>query len=406
MKQTYTLSVLFMCYIFVSCSSGEKGNSAAGNDELEIIKVDLSEAREGKLSEFFEPEIEYIWLKDDREEAQLSGALHKIIFSGDRIFVLDVDDCQCVTVFDKSGTYISEISAYGEGPGQYQEFDDFTIVGGEVLFLGIYPPKLMWFDREGKFLREEKLAKPVDTGLYVEKEDRLYFYHDTRDPGDYFVVSVNVAFRDTVNSLPFLEEGYYGNFSSRKLFHDTGMAIYFGKPFNDTIYQAVEGSLVPKLLFDYGEFGQNIVELKRNGESLNILEELDFFNNKSKLSFIPSQWFISESQLYSGFRYMGEFYNVFYNRESQATQVLKAKLSDDIDGAHDPSGMLYQFGPSHAGNHIAGKDLFKILEEKKAELGQEGFEEYVKGKGKNFAQAAFAAKDSENPVLIVYRVKK
>lgn len=52
------------------------------------------------------------------------------------------------------------------------------------------------------------------------------------------------------------------------------------------------------------------------------------------------------------------------------------------------------------------KTLFKILQEKKSELGQEAFEEFVKGKGKNFVQVAFAAKDSENPVLIVYAVKK
>ncbi|MGX7835910.1 6-bladed beta-propeller, partial [Campylobacter fetus subsp. venerealis] len=84
------------------------------------------EAREGKLSEFFEPEIEYIWLKDDSEDSQL-GNLNKVFFHEDKIFTLDIFGCKCIQIFDKSGSFLSKIHAYGDGPEKYMDFDDATV---------------------------------------------------------------------------------------------------------------------------------------------------------------------------------------------------------------------------------------------------------------------------------------
>lgn len=343
MKEPSLFFILTFFSVFFSCSSGDRRNSEKSSDGLEIIKIDLSEAREGKLSEFFESEIEYILLKDDSEGALLNrGGVHKIIFNGDKIFTLDVTDCQCIKMFDMLGRYISEINANGEGPGQYLEFNDATIVGDEVLLLGIYPPKQMWFSLDGKFLREEKLSKPIDSGLFSEKEKRYYFFNDTREAGEYFVESVSEDFQDTVMSLPFDQNGYYGNFSTRKLFQRTEKSIYFGMPFNDTIYQAKGGNLVPELVFDYGEYRQSINELRKNGENLNPLEELNFFNKKSQLSYVRSQWYLSESQLYSGFSYKGKSYNVFFfDRKSQLSKVLNRPIKNDLTEGYDPIFVLY-----------------------------------------------------------------
>ena len=82
------------------------------------------------------------------------------------------------------------------------------------------------------------------------------------------------------------------------------------------------------------------------------------------------------------------------------------RIENDIDAGYDPFGFNHNFGMDKVGLRIPGKDLYEILEKKKEELGPEAFEEYIKGKGKDFAKAAFEAKDSENPVLIIYTPKK
>ena len=171
--------------IFISCSTNVETNSYQSSDGLEIIKVDLSEAREGKLSEFFEPEIEYIWLKDDSEDAQLGDGLPKIFFHDGKIITLDIFGCHCVQIFDRSGKFLSKIRAYGEGPEKYLDFDDAIVVNNELLLLGVFPPKLMWFSLEGKFLREEKLAQQIGSGVFSEEDKRYYFHTSTRDPDDF-----------------------------------------------------------------------------------------------------------------------------------------------------------------------------------------------------------------------------
>ncbi|WP_439489999.1 6-bladed beta-propeller [Algoriphagus sp.] len=404
-KQNYPLFIILICTIFVSCSSGNKENLAEGSDGLQIIKVDLSKAREGKLSEFFEPEIEYIWLRDDSEDSQL-GNLNKVFFHEDKIFTLDIFGCKCIQIFDREGKYLSKIRAYGEGPKQYKDFDDATIVNNEVLLLGVVPPKLMWFSTEGEFLKEEKLKDFTGTGIYSENEKRYYFYSNPREPGAYFLQSVDSVFQDTLSTIPYNENRYYGSFSEKNSFKKSSNSIYFGMPFNDTIYQTHSGKLIPKIVFDFGQNAQNNEELKKLEENSNPLEELDFINKKAKLYFEAGHWFVNETFIYSVLHYEEKYFNLFFDRTTQRTHLLKGRISDDLNEGLDPYSIIHQFDDTKVGTRIPGKTLFKELQKKKAELGQEGFEEYVKGKGKNFAQAAFAAKDSENSVLIVYSVQK
>ena len=251
MKKLSFFLKLILILTLISCSKSEKSDFKGPNEGLETIKIDLSEAREGKISEFFEPEIEYIWLKDDLEDAQLSGGLHKIIFHEDKILTLDIFGCHCIKIFDKSGQYLSKIRAYGEGPEKYLEFDDAQIVNNELLLMGVFPPKLMWFSLGGDFLREEKLNEHIGSGVYSEEDLRYYFYSPFLGPEEYFLTSVNKSFQDTLRYFPFDLDGYSGGFSSRNNFIISD-EIYLGRPFNDTILKLSEGQFEPKLFLDFG----------------------------------------------------------------------------------------------------------------------------------------------------------
>ena len=406
MQKRFFLFLLLISSVFFSCSSNDKVNSDEASDGLEIIKVDLSEAREGKLSEFFESEIEYIWLQDDSEDAQLGG-LNKIFFHEDKIFTLDKFGCKCIHIFNRSGKFLHKLRSYGEGPEKYLDLDNAIIVKNEVLLLGVYPPKLMWFSMDGKFLREEKLEKQNGSGVFSEEEKRYYFYNKVRgvSNGQYFVESVNEFFQDTLRSFLYQEDGYYGNYSSQRSFIKENK-IYFGRPFNDTIMVTKDGIFFPKFVFDFGDYKQSIEQLKKNSENLSSVDELDFINHRAKLYFVPYGWYVTESQLYADFKYEESFYMIFFDRNAKKTHILNGRLKNDIDESINPFSFTHLFSTDKVGFYLPGRFLFEELQKKKAELGKDGFEEYVKGKGKNFAQVAFAAKDSENPVLIVYTTKK
>jgi hypothetical protein len=176
-KHCWPIGVLIL-FLIAGCKQETKSKSG-----LEIISVDPSQSRSGKLSEFFDPNIEYIWLEDNSEEAQLTSGLQEILFYQDRIFTLDIFGCSCIQIFEKTGKYLSTIKAYGEGPGQYIEFDGAAFVDGELVLLGVYPRKIMWFSLEGEFLRELTFREQLGPGVFSEHDQRYYLYTPPENRG-------------------------------------------------------------------------------------------------------------------------------------------------------------------------------------------------------------------------------
>ncbi|MBB6328433.1 hypothetical protein FHS59_004076 [Algoriphagus iocasae] len=319
---------------------------------------------------------------------------------------MDIFGCHCIKIFDKSGNYLSKIRAYGEGPGKYLDLDNFIVVNDEVLVLGVYPPKLMWFSFEGDLLREEKLKSSLTAGVFLESTNRHYFFKAHHQAEDFLVLSFNSSFKDTTFYFPKKTDQYYGNYSSRDNFIDNSEEVYFSMAFQDTIYKLEENVYAPKMVLDFGNYGQDISEYKMKMDDLETMERMDFINKKAKLHFVPNFWFVTERYFYSDFRFEGRMFNVIFDRKTQKTEVLDYGIINDLDEGYNPHLFNYRYDENKVGLRISGKDLYEILEKKKEELGPEAFEEYIKGKGKNLAQAAYAAKDSENPVLIIYTPKK
>ena len=395
LKHCWPIGVLFLS-LTAGCKQETKYKSG-----LEIISVDLSQSRSGKLSEFFEPDIEYIWLEDDSEEAQLTEGLQKILFYQDRIYTLDIFGCKCIHIFDKSGIYLSKIKAYGEGPGQYLDFDAAAFVDGELVLLGVYPRKIMWFSLEGDFLRELSFRERLGPGVFSAFDDRYYLYNSTRETGNYFVKSFDKTLLDTVNYFPYDPGKLYGEGSGRSYFQKSHENLYFGMTYLDTVYQVNKGNFISKLVFDFGKYGQELEEIKRLED---VMERLDFINYSAKLYF-RGQYTISEKQLYTLLVYEKKGINVFFDRKRQETHVIKDRIIDDIDGGFDPYYIIYSFEPGKVGLKVSGRTLYKILMEKKERMGLAEFEKWINSNGKNFAKIAIAARESENPVLIVYRLK-
>ena len=69
---------------------------------------------------------------------------------------------------------MAKIDAYGEGPEKYISFDALAVVNEELVLLGVYPSKLMWFSLEGQFLRELILKDRFGPGVFSEFDNRYY----------------------------------------------------------------------------------------------------------------------------------------------------------------------------------------------------------------------------------------
>lgn len=84
-------------------------------------------------------------------------SIDKIIDWGDRFVILDRRGQQAV-IFDTTGNCIRQIKRLGKGPGEYVQIGSCAIdpTTDELVLYADQPGKFLWFDREGKYLREER----------------------------------------------------------------------------------------------------------------------------------------------------------------------------------------------------------------------------------------------------------
>lgn len=391
---------LLSSFLLLASSCQQKADIEKQEGSVAVIQVDLSQSRTGKLSEFFEPEINYIWLEDELEEAQLNSNLQQIVFHGDKIYALDNNGCKCISMFNKSGKYLGRVGAYGEGPGEYLNLGSLIVVNEELVLLEGFSGDIMWFSLEGEFLREANLKGFSGIGVFSEFDERFYFYNIARNSGEFFVQSLNMKLKDTINYMSYYPERLESGMTGRNYFQKSKHHLYFGMTFLDTIYQFQNQQLVPKFVFDFGKYGQDLERL--NG--MEKMERITYMNTQGKFYF-RGRYQVSEKQLYTILSYEGDFYNLFYAQESSKSNLIESVINNDIDGGFDVPMLPYGFAPGKLGFTMPGKAFYQALMKKKKRMGQVEFESWVKGVGANLANTAFAGKGSENPVLIVYTLK-
>jgi hypothetical protein len=71
------------------------------------------------------------------------------------IFVIDGDQ---FLQFDPNGKYLRNLFKKGQGPGEMTNLENFDFEGKNIVAFSPYPAKLIWFDGNGKFIKDESLA--------------------------------------------------------------------------------------------------------------------------------------------------------------------------------------------------------------------------------------------------------
>lgn len=132
------------------CSSSEQPHP------VKVIEIDpdLPAMTEQEMAAHFTGD-RFVVLK-----GALLGQIDRILDWGDRYVVCDAKERQ-VVIFDTTGYCITQIQRVGKGPGEYGMLMDCAIesVRDELVLYAKNPGKLLWFDRDGKFLREKSLGE-------------------------------------------------------------------------------------------------------------------------------------------------------------------------------------------------------------------------------------------------------
>jgi hypothetical protein len=77
------------------------------------------------------------------------------IGSDGSVFVVDIDQ---FLQFDPNGKFLRNLFKKGQGPGEMTNLENYDFEGRNIVAFSPYPAKLIWFDGNGKFIKDESLA--------------------------------------------------------------------------------------------------------------------------------------------------------------------------------------------------------------------------------------------------------
>ncbi|SIT15001.1 6-bladed beta-propeller [Belliella pelovolcani] len=386
----------------MGCTSQDQSEEVNEKDGVITIKVDLESVKDGKLTDFFEPEIEYLLLQEgDNPEAQI-GEIAKLVGYNDMIFIFDWWIGKSVQIFDRQGNFLSRIRNYGEGPEKYLELADIDIAQ-DTIYLLAYPQKIMKFDLDGNFLSEFKIEVTGRTFHYDSTTSTFFVYNGTRS--DYLVNTIDHHGKIIGSHFPLNQNIYNGIMSDKYNFFKEDDGLYFTKSYLDTLYKYDNGVFKPRLIFDYGELKMDHQKMLEKEKSMDSREFFDYFRANSGLSFSPFG-FSNSRYLMTRLSYSEKGYTSVFDKKNKAHQLINFNLINDIDGSFDFYPPVHQLEGTEVAIAFRGTSLYNKAVEKKQTMSDEDWKAYQAGKGKDFIEAAFYGKETENYVLMILKTKK
>jgi hypothetical protein len=171
MKINLIKILILISVIFIAgCYSGE--NRVL--DKVEVISYDSLKIEKNTYNNLEDCGKIAKTVKLETIEDSLIGSVDRIIIDPqtEDILILDYRSRKKVLRFNSQGKFLRSYGKHGQGPGEYNEIENFTInSNGDVIILS--STKLIKFSREGHYLTEirthfyAKYIECIDDNLYI-----------------------------------------------------------------------------------------------------------------------------------------------------------------------------------------------------------------------------------------------
>ncbi|MFC3417321.1 6-bladed beta-propeller [Algoriphagus hitonicola] len=176
MKRTgYIQSLIFLIILNFSCDKIEQKKS-------DLTSIDLELVRENSFSEIFE-EINYVLLKEN-DTLPLVQPL-KTVVTDDFIYILDIK-LNNLFKFNRKGEVIHIFNSSGQGPQEFSQIQDYQIKQDTVIIQDNLSNKLIYFDNDGRFLKETKLPS-ISTNFFKGVDFSFHFINGMEGKGKDFL---------------------------------------------------------------------------------------------------------------------------------------------------------------------------------------------------------------------------
>jgi hypothetical protein len=328
----------FFLTVVIACNSNQDFKKEAWaiqkSDDFKTINV-FDQYTPGINISMFGNEIEYIPL--ETSENSLIGNIDKLLYTDNKLFVLDLKVAHTLFVFDFSGKLIYKKKVGLGGPGEFKSIKDFAI-DSQSNRLYIYSDSerkiFQYILEDGAFVSTFRLNNAVFDNLYVDSKNRFLL---TRDGRPSYKTSGYGEFRICqIDSTGKLENGWldYPGFqftsfdkSSTTLTGSESKDLIIRRPLKDTVYVFKNDSVQALCKINFGETSQKIqneIFLSKDENSLTSM----LFN--PELAYLMGDFFNTSKYLSFSFAKKGEG-AIFLLDKTNNRQFVSKNIQNDID---------------------------------------------------------------------------
>lgn len=262
MKGMNFINMLIVFTFLFSC----KGNSPEMSDRVgeKVIPVDVNNEIEISIYDLFS-KVEIIPLEVS-ESSLLYEYIDKIIFHNNMYYVMPAKQ-NVLFVFDSQGKYVDQINKQGNGPGEYNELEDFNFnrFTGNLELMSSFG-YINVYDSCGKTFKERLVFPriPIMRNFTHLAANKYLFFSDVREDGKIVCYDMNekkiVSEGYDLPKFLFFNTPYHHMFSP---FYLCGEQVCFVQGYNGDVFTVEkDGSLSPRYLWDFGEYNFDISGLE------------------------------------------------------------------------------------------------------------------------------------------------
>lgn len=252
----YIIRLLLLFVILPAFSLNCANNEPRRDDKQEVLRVVKSEEPMLHDTLFFKS-AKLIPLETTTD--CLIRKIDKIFVVDDKMIIFD-DRLDAVYIYDSTGKFITRIGTRGQGPKEYIQITDIyvDVDKKEILLLCDRPYKIMFFNLDGKFIREfntkkyyEGFSQIGDTILCVPSE-----YEEKRNIDIY---TVSGEFQETmwvdsdVQTYRMDNQSTTYSFSSGSTMSGFRDEVLFTYSYVPYIYAYRNGNITIKYQLDFGD---------------------------------------------------------------------------------------------------------------------------------------------------------
>jgi len=395
------LKIMFLNCFIISCQS------ALMTDKDHIITFNLNKlpkASKVTLTDLGFEDIEYIPLEKN-DQSLLKGTFNSNLLGSK---LLAVNDCYIIKFFNdilkfrNDGSFVARIGTVGRGPNEFQTCHDIEIDENGILYLADgWKRKIFCYSADGKFLKSINL--PLSRAIEFRYTDGKFLSYNQNNLGN-VENSFNLMDKngEIIKSFPnkysFMKHptDAYG-FNHECLFYRFNNNLYTKEVYSDTIYLFKDMCFKPHLVI---EVGDKLITPKARSEFEGLNLAKNYISPRNLLEF--------GEYVYYEFTYMFDFSNTemygFFGSKKDNSQILISltdEVINDLDGGlnflphtvKDDNTIIDWIDPIDLKKHVASqyfKNFIPKFPEKKEEL----------------EKLADSLKETDNPVLVLVRLKK